>query len=782
MTTSTIRGRLLASTLLASVAAVSVVAGVAIAPGVAVAQDYTSGNLTGRVETDGGAPVAGATVTVHSGQGAVRTTTTDASGRYQVTALAAGSYTADVAAPGLPGLTGRQINIAPGGSSFTFTLTAGTVEELVVAGVRQTQDFARTDIGMKIDVQEVASQVPVGRSIANIAMLTPGVSRPDATINASSRRSQDTLVVGGTSAAESVYYINGLNVTDMRNLLGYSDLPFDAIQSMEVKTGGYQAEFGRATGGVVNIVTRSGSNEWHGGATVTWTPDSLRQRAHDAHSAGGPNVSGGLTYNSVASLDTLDSSVYLGGPLIKDRLFFFGLYNMRKSTEKFAFTSQGLTGNNLYTGVQNVVKNESPRWLAKFDLAITDRQRLEATLFSDKSEAEQSFYNRDIRTGVTGTGLGYTENAGGFNQIYKYTGAFTDWFTLSALYGETISDQQDAGPLVGTPRVRDRRTSTTVFLTGANTAVSLQPEGEDRRKTYRVDADFYADFFGKHHVRVGYDKEELHSSDVHSYNGGQIMDINFRTPPGTTLAPLVYAQTTILGSGGEFSAEQSAAYLQDSWEVTENFTVQAGLRLDKYDYKNRAGESYIKLDNQLAPRLGFTWDPRGEGRDKVYGSFGRYYLPIATNTSIREVSGEDYHIEYRRVTVNPDGSIARDANGVPILGERLRPDLINAQPIAPDPREVVDADIKPMFDEEFILGYEHQFTGELFDGWRAGVRYVNRNLKSTIEDSDLGRGGVIDRYCARTHQAGCDVITFDSDGNPLTANDRFTAAYFLLNP
>lgn len=778
MKITTMRGRLLASTLLATAAALGAITVVSV-PTLAVAQDYTSGNLTGRVQKEDGSPITGATVTVRSGQGVVRAATTDASGRYQVNALPVGAYTADVTAGEFNSISDQKISVAAGGSSFIFTLTQGTVSEFVVTGTRQSRDFARTDTGLAVNVEEMAERVPLGRSIASVALLTPGVSRPDPGINAGSRRNQSTVVVSGTSAAESVYYINGLNVTDLRNLLGYADLPFDAISTIDVKTGGYQAEFGRATGGVINMVTKSGSNEWHGGATLTYEPEALRTHSPQAYSPGGSGVAGATLYNRMASLETIDTSLYLSGPILKDRLFFFALVNPRSTKQYFPMASQGLTGNNLYTGVQLYNKTTSPRWLTKFDLNITDTQRLEATLFSDTAETDQVFLSRDARTGVTGQGLGYTENAGGFNQIYKYTGAFTDWFTLTALYGKQESSQEDVGPLVNVPRVRDRRTTTTTFLTPATTAVSLQPMGEDTRITYRVDADFYVrNLFGDHHIRIGYDKEELSSSDVHAYNGGYLMDVFFRVPTGTSLPAQAYALKTVLGSGGEYAAEQTAIYAQDSWDVTPDLTIQAGLRLDQYDYKNRAGESYIKMDDQFAPRLGFTWDPRGEGRDKVYGSFGRYYLPIATNTSIREVSGEDYHQEYRSVTVNADGSIARDANGIPLLGDRLRPDAIFARPIAPAPAEAVASNIEAMFEEEFILGYEHDFEGGILDGWRAGARYMYRNLASTIEDTDLGRGGVIDRYCARTQNPLCVAETEDQD----SSNTLFTGAYIMLNP
>lgn len=781
MTSSSMRGRLLASTLLAAAGSIGAIA-VLSAPGAAVAQDYTSGNLTGRVVNEAGAPVAGAAVTVRSSQGVVRSTVTDEDGRYQIPALAAGGYVADVTAAGYGGVQARAISLAPGGSSFVFTLAQGEVSELVVTGVRQTQDFERTDTGLVLNVEELSERIPVGRSITNVALLAPGAIRPDPTIGSSSRRDQSTIVVSGTSAAETVYYINGLNVTDIRNLLGYADLPFDAIQSIDVKTGGYQAEFGRATGGVVNIVTKSGSNEWHGGVTLTYSPESLRTHAPQGFSGGGSAVSGATIYNTTASLETIDASIYLSGPLLKDRLFFFGLVNPRSTKEYFALVSQGLTGNNLYTGVQTYNKSTDPRWLAKLDFNLTDTQRLEASFFSDETETSQVFLNRDIRTGFTGQGPGYVQKAGGLNQIYKYTGAFTDWFTLSALYGKQVSDQQDVGPLLGIPRVRDRRGDTTVFLTPANTVVALQPMGKDTRETYRVDADFYVrNLLGDHHFRVGYDKEKLRSTDAHGYNGGYYMDVLYGDPsPDGSLGDQPYAVQTFLGSSGAYDAEQTAIYAQDSWDITPTLTLQLGVRLDRYDYRNRAGESYIELDDQWAPRLGFTWDPRGEGRDKVYGSFGRYYLPIATNTSIRAVSGEDFHQEYRSVTVNPDGSLVRDAQGVPILGDRLIPDDIFARPVAPMPDEIRAANIEPMYEEEFILGYEHEFAGGFLDGWRAGARYMHRNLASTIEDTDLGRGGVIDRYCARTGDINC--LIGEGTAESPNSNYLFSGAYALLNP
>ena len=203
------RGRVLASTLLATtafVAPASVAVLSLVAPSLASAQENTSGNITGREENDDGAPVAGASVVIKSGQGTSRHAPTDASGRFTVTALPVGAYTADVSKEGMNALTNQKVAVAPGGSSFNFTLTSGSVSEVVVvAATRQTQDFAKTDTGQVYNVQDIASKVPVARNITDIALLTPGVSRPDFTINDNVRRGQNVIVVSGASAAESVY-------------------------------------------------------------------------------------------------------------------------------------------------------------------------------------------------------------------------------------------------------------------------------------------------------------------------------------------------------------------------------------------------------------------------------------------------------------------------------------------------------------------------------------------------------------------------------------------------
>lgn len=785
------RARLLTSTLLAGLATVAAplaITAVATAiPTLASAQDYTSGNFAGKVEGADGAPIAGATVVLKSGQGTTRTLTTGADGSFFAPALQAGSYRASISASGFDSVENQVVSVASGGSNnFVFTLQQpGSVSEVVVSATRKTQDFSRTDTGLVVDVQEVASRVPLGRSINSAVLLSPGVGTADASIAANGvRRNQSAVTLSGTSAAETVYYINGLNVTDQRTFLGYSDLPFEAIQGIDVKTGGYQAEFGRGTGGVINIVTRSGSNDFHFGASTQWTPNSLRGKRGTAYAPGGTNSAGITVLNQYSKADTNEQTIWGSGPIIEDHVFAFLLYNARYTSTKGPVQYANTTTNN---GTQLNTKYNDPRWFGKFDFVLNENHRIEATIFSDDSTTDFAPLNFSKATGKATAPLNrYWQNSGGLNQIYKYTGVFTDWFTLSALYGKIESDYKDYGPNISAPGILDYGA-----LAGGNATTGRQGgpfnlEGKDARKTYRVDGDFYFKVLGDHHVKVGYDREDLTSSAVSAYSGGALYYAYAQDECPTGASTFGCVEKLTFANIGTFKAEQSAWYVQDSWQVTPTLSLQLGVRADIYNYKNVDGKSYIKIKDQYAPRIGFNWDPFGNGDDKIYGSMGDYYLPIALNTSIRASSGEIYTDQYFQTTRASSCLTAGAGCGLltlngayPTMGTQIGATDYFSPPGAPDPKSVIEKGLNPMYEREFVLGYEHKFREGLFADWKGGVRYINRNLKSTIEDTAIG--DAIARYCVRTNNATCVTASGDTPtSNPSDFSSVFP--YVLINP
>ncbi|MFJ6023728.1 TonB-dependent receptor domain-containing protein [Brevundimonas sp. NPDC092305] len=801
MKIQTIRQRLLHSTIIGGAALMALTAVPALTllamPTIASAQDYTSGVLSGAVADADGAPVAGASVTVTSGQGTVRSATTDANGSFRMPALPVGAYEIKIEQSGFSTIVQRA-SVAPGGASYAFTLTAGsddasTLEDVVVTAARRVQDFNATDTGLSVDVQDFAGRVPVARSINAVTLFAPGASAPDASIAASSRRNQSLVSLSGTSAAESVYYINGLNVTDQRSFLGYGELPFDFIQNIETKTGGYQAEYGRGTGGIVNIVTRSGTNEWTGGFSAFYTPDKLRANRGTTYSPGGSNSAGSENYNSFAKSELVDYTAYLGGPIWRDHLFFFGVYNVRDQTSEGPiarnFPRSASTG--VVTGAstmsQVISSYDDPRWAVKLDFVFNPDHRIEATYINDESTTLSQ--TRTI-SAVSGAQTAITEplhaEAGGITQIYKYTGVFTDWFTLSALYGKLENSYLDYGSPVSLPGIYDQaRPGGANWLTSGRHTALLNLAGNDTRETTRVDADFYASFFGEHHIRVGWDKEDLTTTADSAFSGGarytaygqaDCQEIYDEISPGTTAAATGCVNVLRLANVGTFRAEQTALYIQDSWDVTPDLSFQIGLRNDKYDYMNVDGGSYVTIEDQWAPRLGFNWDPFGNNVDRVYGSLGDYYLPIATNTSIRASSGEDFTDNYFVAERDAAGNLILD--GIrPRLGARQVQQFLSP-PGAPAPEQIAEQDLKPMYEREMILGYEHQFEEGVFADWRVGARYVHRKLESAIEDTQIG--DAVARYCVRTGNTTCVTAAGRTPADGAAFSSLFN--YVLINP
>src|SRR5690606_8631319 len=298
---------------LAVVAAGAIPAAVVlVAPASVVAQDFSTGSLTGTVRDDAGTPIPGARVEVQSdSQGFTRQLTTDSGGVFRAALIPVGSYTVTISADGY-GSISQSANVRLGGeSAFGFTLPRGgvsSVEELVITAPRPDLAFTQTTTGLTVDLHELVERVPGGRDLTSVILLAPTAVQGDSAFG-----NQPSL--GGSSVAENAFYVNGLNITNFNNYIGGSAVPFDFYRSVEVKVGGYPAEFGRATGGVVNAVTKSGSNDFEFALRGNFAPDLFRSQAYDTYSA----------RNLLDERDSSSLTVEAGGPIIRDRLFFYGL-------------------------------------------------------------------------------------------------------------------------------------------------------------------------------------------------------------------------------------------------------------------------------------------------------------------------------------------------------------------------------------------------------------------------------------------------------------------------
>jgi hypothetical protein len=714
----------------------------------AMAQDITSGSLTGTVLDAKGAPVAGASITVESSErGISRTTSSSSNGNFSLVQLPVGNYEVTVKANGFETTRSENVSVDLGGTNYDFTVSSSSGDDsiVVVGNAVRKVDFSGTATGTVFNVQDTVEKLPVPRNITSIQLLTPQATSGDAAFGGVS--------IGGSSVAENIFYINGMNVTNFRTFVGGTTVPFEFYDQVQVKTGGYQAEFGRNTGGAVIAVTRSGSNEAHGGFNAYVSPSSLFSKAPNTFAAN----------NSRDKRTQAEGNIWASGPIIKDRLFFFAFYNPRYFTQSDTARSSAVDVNGAPTNVfsdtnTTTRKTSDPFFGGKLDLNLFEGHRVEATYFSD---------TQDERVEVNGAQT--TNFSGGDNLIFKYSGQFADFLTLSALYGKSKFNQTSAGSSDAIPWVLDGRLGSLTYVSGnPNGTIDT---GNDQRENFRVDADISFNALGEHKIRAGFDYERLKAENFTIYSGN-IYNRYFRAGASGALNGLIapntdYVRVRNLQSGGSFKSENTAFYIQDSWDVTPRLNLSLGVRNDRFVNKDGLGANFTDLKNQWAPRIGFNFDPTGEKRTRISGFYGRYFLPVAANTNIRLAGSELFTQDWYQLSANYSGNLQNPVLGTAVLNEILSPGGVS--PVS----TLVTKNLKPQYMDEFILGGETKFGQRI----RVGVNLVYRNLGAVLEDFDLDGSGtyasIIGAFCQTQTLGFC---------NPTTTPTIGSGGYVLYNP
>jgi len=190
------------------------------------------------------------------------------------------------------------------------------------------------------------------------------------------------------------------------------------------------------------------------------------------------------------------------------------------------------------------------------------------------------------------------------------------------------------------PFIRDDRTSARPRLGCATTSNITAPGANDERKAIRLDAEWN---LGSHGLRFGLDNEDYQVVDGTQSSGGSTVLIKTLAPGSdlpsgyvnSTGAPIDYLQIRTFQNGGAFTTKNSAFYLEDNWQVTKNLVANIGVRSESFENLNADDKTFIKVDNTIAPRLGMSWDVKGDQSLKVFANLGRYYIPVMSNTNVR---------------------------------------------------------------------------------------------------------------------------------------------------
>ncbi|MFC4763078.1 TonB-dependent receptor [Dyella koreensis] len=743
--------------------------------GVVVAQSNASGTIFGRADE------TGATVHIENlDNGLIRDITVDSSGRYRAASLPVGRYRVSLQKDGktinsrdnvqVVVSTGTEISFAAAAAANTGAKNLEGIQ--VVANALPAIDVSSVD-SRTVLTSEQLQKLPILNNVNAAALLAPGTTGGDS-------RYGNAISMGGASAAENQYYINGFPVTNPLTGLGFTSLPFDAIDQAQVFTGGYGAEYGRSTGGVVNIITKRGTNTWKAGAEVMWTPSALRstQRAIYFPVGSGRPTDGKVFFRPDEKSTLTQYGVYIGGPLIKDKLFFYGSAELNDTSGLTQFgQNNGTTGNSTKTTTDT---RQVTRWMTKVDWNITDSHILEFTGLGEDSIQDTNIYNYNYNTGVTGTlkGTEHQKNTGIANsapggKVYvgKYTGYITDSLTINALYGESSADHVDsvAGSSGGVcPNITDNRKTGGRISCAPVGGNLLVPGANDKTKAFRFDVEYH---LGSHTLRGGIDNQTLESYSGRATQGGALWTYydatdNFSTVPGMHVpaGATEVAQRTIFSAAGKVKVEQQAQYIEDHWQVSDRWLAYLGLRNEQFKNYNTDGVVFIKQRHQLAPRLGLTWDVFGDSTFKLYGNAGRYHLAVPSNVAIRGAGPQRFENQYFTYS-GVDPATNAPINPTPISNVFF---ANGANGTAPNPVTLAKKGISAYYQDEYILGFDKQ----LAPSWSFGAKAIYRNLKSIIDD-------VCDARPFLNHEAAA--------GTPIT-NPAFTnwatdgAPCLLFNP
>jgi len=724
---------------------------VALGANTAHAQSTTS-SIFGHVPVQ-----SGETVTIRSGTGLTRTVSVDSQGRYNAPQLPIGTYSVTLMRDGKTVQTRDNVMLQVGvGADVSFS---GAPAEASAANAKQLSAVSVTANSLPpIDVSSVDSRtvltadqlakLPLGHTAEAVALLAPATNLGAG--GAASTTGEPLISFGGSSSTENAYYLNGFNTTDPNLSEGGITLPYGSIDQEEVYTGGYSAQYGRSDGGVLNMIGKSGTNEWHFGGQYLYEPSSMLASQNNTYYANGlpPSPVAGNLYDPNSKNNSWSSvyDLYVGGPLIKDRLFFFASAEMANT--------QGNTVNSVASGTDSHYKNTVPKWYAKVNWNITDSNLLELTGASEKSESSGSVYNYDYNNLSDSSFKSYANNTkhGGDMWSAKFTSYITDKLTLTALYGSMKTRSYSESPsydsdltYIGGYTQQNPALNGGTPITNGQTVSEITNPGMNFVSTNLRVALTYA--LGNHTITAGIDNLRTAARDQDELTSGPGYQwiYGYTATPNVPIAPSLgvgapasypngatgyYAYKYIFNQGGNLFSSERAEYIEDQWQVSDRWLVSIGLRNDGFTNTNASASPYMNQTKpQWAPRLGFSWDVFGDSTFKVFGNAGRYYLgsPIAPGDPANGYVATSQYYTYSGIAA--DGT----PTGLTQMSQPVSPNGAYGQ--TPDPRTMTATSLKAMDQDEFMLG----FSKTAGPNWIYGAKLTQRILRHVIDDwCDVG--------------------------------------------
>jgi outer membrane receptor protein involved in Fe transport len=617
------------------------------------AQLTADASLAGVVRDSSGALVAGASVKLESTTtGVTRETSTNAAGEYRFDLVPAGTYKVTVSMTGFETHVMQGVVLAVGQTTTNnATLSVGQqTQTITVEGSSPLINTEQTDIGTAVTPQQVENLPMLGRDVANLAYLAPGVKIADSYDPTKNRYA--ILSVNGANGRNVNVTVNGVDNKD--NTVGgpVMQLPLEAVQEFHISTQRFSAENGRSEGAAINMITKSGTNDYHGSVF-----GYFRDAALDTDEKVPDGTGGQTPAHPDYSRQQFGGSI--GGPFIKDKLFgFFAIERERESQglEETGTALQELTlAKDAGLAAQPAAVIPRPfyetRYNGRLDWTINEKN---TAYVSYNSQANNSLNDQSDGTGDLTNG-NFTTNhlqLANFTLNSVLSSTTVNQFTAGYQYWNNVIASNISAPLVVFPSASF----------GTNTNVPQQ--SFQRKWQFRDDI---SKTVGKHTLKAGADYI-WNPVEGGFFEFSSTLEIDFTDDPSTILSnhaayPQGFATpgavNAMTQANGDpyflVATKQLGLYFQDDWKVSPRLTLNLGLRWDKdfnmigaSDVKN--SRTYLELvalnspitnpyvsrlphdDNKdFSPRVGFAWDVAGTGQHVLRGGFGLYYGNVFQN-------------------------------------------------------------------------------------------------------------------------------------------------------
>ena len=694
--------------------------GLALLP---AAQAQTTGaNLIGRVQDKSGNALPGVTVTATQKEtGFNRSTVTESDGTFRLPSLPIGLYTVTAELDGFATVTVEEVRLNVASQrEINIDMSPATVEESITVVDEAPLVQTTPSIGAVVSEQQLENLPLNGRQFANLAVLAPGT---DLAYNSDpTKPGQLTVALNGGIGRNVNFLVDGGDNTDDTIGGALQNFNLESVQEFNIQTQQYKAEYGRSTGGVLTVVTKTGTNNLSGSAWGFFRDDSLNSKTEAETIAG------------------IDKQPYerkqygfaLGGPIIKDRTHYFGTYEKTDRTTSYTVNTDpdGPTGPKqpVFSSLQGAsvpLDFKDELVTAKVTHNISPKQYLQVR-YGYQKNSDKYGASPHAAPDSLGTVTNKYQSVLAGHSLQLGSDSLNEFVFQWTKFNNTITADSTAPYLY--------------FPSGAHSGQNINTPQATNQTKYQYKDDFsFTRTLGNRannfKVGVNWIHEPILGGNSSTGTTGQ-----FSFAADDPNAPVI--DITYFGGfqGNKTPIDQYSVYAQDDLLFSDRLTVNVGLRYDYWDgydlnqtsnpiwqalsTQTRYNEYYLRDfqggkggqlkndDNNWGPRLGFTWDVKGDGRNLLRGGFGRYYDFPYTNATIlfptaavQSRFGVVYNVHNTAGIRNADGTFFRP-------GQPLPPNQLPSAAINP-PNEVASPTLATPYSQQLSLGYSWQATNWL---------------------------------------------------------------------